>query len=106
MRRFGGKFDEFKSSIKFDSRFLPRFRVFSGVKFDEAKLTMLKFTCKFYSRVFAPSGLNLADVLQKPSNFAADFWQNSHFENAGKFTSEFLMLANLNIAKFMSRKFK
>ncbi len=80
--------------------------MFSGVKFDEAKLTMLKFTCKFYSRVFAPSGLNLADVLQKPSNFAVDFWQNSHFENAGKFTSEFLTLANLNIAKFMSRKFK
>lgn len=67
MRRFGGKFDEFKSSIKFDSR------------------------------VFAPSGLNLADVLQKPSNFAADFWQNSHFENAGKFTSEFLMLANFGL---------
>jgi hypothetical protein len=44
--------------------------------------------------------------LQKPSNFAVDFWQNSHFENAGKFTSEFLTLANLNIAKFMSRKFK
>ena len=97
MRRFGGKFDEFKSSIKFDSRFLPLFRVFSGVKFDEAKLTMIKFTCKFYSRVFAPSGLNLADVLQKPSNFAADFWQNSHFKNAGKFTSEFLMLANFGL---------
>ncbi|WP_181002297.1 hypothetical protein [Campylobacter concisus] len=48
----------------------------------------------------------MADVLQKPSNFAADFWQNSHFENAGKFTSKFLTLANLNIAKFTSRKFK
>jgi len=34
------------------------------------------------------------------------FSQNQHLENAGKFTREFLMLANLSLAKFMSRKFK
>lgn len=78
MRRFGGKFDEFKSSIKFDSRFLPLFRVFSGVKFDEAKLTMLKITCKFYSRVFCTERTKFG----------------RRFAKAGKFTSEFLMLAN------------
>jgi len=33
-------------------------------------------------------------------------WQNPHLENAGKFTSEFLMLANFGLAKFTSREFK
>lgn len=60
-------------------------------------LRCLNLNVNFIAEFFAPSGLNLADVLQKPSNFAADFWQNSHFENAGKFTSEFLMLANFGL---------
>nr|WP_314887008.1 hypothetical protein [uncultured Campylobacter sp.] len=34
------------------------------------------------------------------------FTQNPHLENAGKFMRKFLMLANLSLAKFMSRKFK
>ncbi|WP_159070957.1 hypothetical protein [Campylobacter concisus] len=73
MRRFGGKFDEFKSSIKFDSRFLPRFRVFSGVKFDEAKLTMLKFTCKFYSRVFCTEQTKFGRRFAKAGKFCSRF---------------------------------
>lgn len=60
-------------------------------------LRCLNLHVNFIAEFFAPSGLNLADVLQKPSNFTADFWQNSHFENAGKFTSEFLMLANFGL---------
>lgn len=58
-------------------------------------LRCLNLHVNFIAEFFAPSRLNLADVLQKLANFAADFWQNSHFENAGKFTSKFLMLAIL-----------
>ncbi|RKV97929.1 MAG: hypothetical protein D8H92_03020 [Campylobacter sp.] len=34
------------------------------------------------------------------------FSQNPHLKNAGKFTREFLMLANFGLAKFTSREFK
>lgn len=51
-------------------------------------LRCLNLHINFIAEFFAPSGLNLADVLQKPSNFAADFWQNPHLENASKFATE------------------
>ena len=36
-------------------------------------LRCLNLHVNFIDEFFAPSGLNLADVLQKPSNFAAIF---------------------------------